>query len=273
MKYTWIGILVLLFSSCEQSEPPEFGRAGEKVFFSGYTWNVKSYLDFQHGPGPNYFSNFQEDIFVDDNGYLHMKISNHGDKWYSTEVINETVMGYGKYSFVVEGDFYNIPRNTVVGLFTWDNTTFFSDGNSEVDVELSKWGDEGEEDILSYAVQPVAFSTFFSERVRKQETSPEDLIGVFNHTFVWTDTLITWKSYRGDSENEADLIASWSFDLDNPARVKEEGGNSSDPIVIPAPGPETQARINHWILTWIDAGPTDNEEQEFIVRRFDYEEL
>ena len=264
---------LFVLSSCQQSDPPSFGRSGTEVYFSDMVWDVKVYENQTHGPGPNYFSPYEDDIFVDEDGYLHMRIANHDDKWFSSEIVSRKITGYGKYKWVIEGDFVNVPSNTVVGLFTWDNTTFFSDGNSEIDIELSKWGNASDPNTLQYAVQPVFFGDYYAERVRQQITEPADLIGVSTHVFNWTDTLVTWYSYKGDTEDESALIGSWSFDLDNPPRVKEEGGNQSDPIVIPAPGPETNVSINFWTLPWIADGPEGGEEQEYIVRSFDYTEF
>lgn len=261
----------LLAFGCKQSEPEDvLGRTGDVVNFSGYLWDVKIAESYQVGPGPNYFSGYYEDVFIDEQGYLHMRIAEHDGKWFSSEVITQQNMGYGKYTFVVQGDLEQIPENITLGLFTWDNNTFFDQANSEVDIEISKWGDKEEQNTLLYSVQPVNFGPYYPERTHLAETPEESLIGVTTHTFVWTDTLIIWKSYYGDSEQPEDLITEWSFDLDNPARVKNENGNSSAPIVIPAPGETTNARINFWLLPWVATAPTDGKEQEVVIRRFAY---
>lgn len=261
---------LLFLNSCAQSDPEDvLGRIGDKVNFSGYTWDIKS-NEYPVGPGPNYFSGYYSDVFTDEHGYLHLRIAEHDGKWYSTEVITEQNLGYGKYVFVVQADLENIPENTVLGLFTWDNNTFYEAANSEVDIEFSKWGDTLNPNTMNYSVQPVNFGTFYPERTNNAVAEPGALIGVTTHTFNWTDTLITWKSYSGDSESDENLIAEWSFDLDHPGRIKTEDGNSSLPIVIPSPGATTNARINYWILPWVSASPTDGLEQEVVIRRFSY---
>ncbi|MFT4662708.1 MAG: hypothetical protein ACI8XB_003001 [Patiriisocius sp.] len=271
LHYIILSAIVILGMACEQSDPPDFGRFGDVVKFSGLNWDVKT-SENTIGPGNNFFSGFHEDVYVDDNGYLHMKIAEHGDRWYSSEVISQDTMGYGTYSFTVEGDFTTLPDNVVVGLFTWDNNTFLEEANSEVDIEFSKWGAD-KENTLQYGVQPIAFSgDYFAERVYNPDNVSE-IAGVSTHLFHWTDTLITWESYTGDAQIEANKFNEWSFDLTNPARVKVEGGQSSQPIIIPAPGSTTNARINFWLLTYISPGPSGGETQEFIVRSFDYTPL
>lgn len=269
------GLLVisLWLNGCKQSDPEDvLGRDGDVVYFSGYTWDVK-HNEYAVGPGPNYFSRFYEDIYIDENGYLHMRIAEHDGKWYSTEIVGRDTLGYGKYTWVMQADLENIPENITVGLFTWDNESFFEEANSEVDIEFSKWGNPDLATTLHYSVQPVAFGPTYPERTHNAITEPGDLIGVTTHVFTWTDTLIEWRSYKGDSTDPLNETAYWSFDLDNPARVKNEGGNSSEAIVIPGPGPNTNARINFWLLPWIDTTPTDGLEQEIIVRRFEYEAM
>lgn len=270
LTYVLIAILTsALFQSCDQSEPPSFGRVGDVVSFSGYDWDVK-HDNVLQGPGPNWFSNDLDDIYVDQNGYLHMHITERDGRWYATEVVSQDTMGYGTYTWTIEGDFVNQPDNIVVGLFTWDNNTFFEQANSELDVELAKWG-EDKENTLQYAVQPVAFGPYYPERTNNPEGTEPWLIGVSTHEIHWTDSLVSFRSFHGEDKLEQNIISTWSFDLDNPARIKNEGNNSSEPVVIPEPGNTTNARINYWLLPWINEGPSDGERQEFIVRKFDFE--
>lgn len=261
--------IVALLSSCEQSEPEDvLGRIGDVVDFSGYKWDVK-HAPYQQGPGPNYFSGLYEDVFVDYRGYLHLRIAQHNGIWYSTEVITQENLGYGTYVFTIQGDLVNIPINTVLGLFTWSNESFATQANSEVDIEFAKWGNE-DAGTLHYSVQPVNFGPFYAERTKEAAVDPNALIGVSTHTFHWTDSLISWKSYAGAAIDPSKEIASWSFDLNNPARIKYENGNASAPIVIPAPDDHTNARINYWILPQAGIAPSDGLEHEIVIQNFDY---
>jgi len=224
------------------------------------------------GPGPNLFSEAFSDVFVDGNGWLHLKIAERGGNWYASEVVSRDIVGYGRYEWTVGSDVLNLPRNLVVGLFTWDNNSFQEQANSEVDIEFSRWGNENAGNTLTYSVQPVNFGTFYPERTHEAETGAQEITGVSTHVFNWAPDLITWESYEGDQASGTP-IATWSFDLNNPARVKMEGGNQSAPIVIPAPGETTNARMNFWILPHIDTAPTDGMEHELIIRKFSYTPL
>jgi len=243
-------------------------KCDHPTYFSGRRWNVKEYENYTWGPGDNFFSARPEDVFVDDMGFLHLGLTQHNGKWYSTEVISEDTTGYGIYTFVVEGNLEQLPANTVLGLFTWDDNTLVSAGNSEVDVEVARWGDANATDFLQYSVQPVWFGGYYPERTFRVPTAPGALNGVTAHRMVWTDSLITWTSWKNYADSP-DQIGYWTFDLNNPARVKSENGINSVPIVIPAPGSTTHARINFWMLN--GGPPSDGQEHEVILRTYSYE--
>lgn len=273
-----IGLSFLV--SCKQSTPPEpsvnteqAGRVGDSIRFAGLDWTVKVHETGQWGPGPNFFSGSEQDITIDSNGYMHMKIVNRDGKWFSTEVGCDQSMGYGSYIWTLEANLEEIPENIVLGLFTWDYNTFQSDANSEVDIEISKWGDKTDLRTLQYGVQPINFGVLYPERMHRPEYPLGKLKGVTTHGFTWSDTAIIWASYAGDTYGQGELLGEWKFDTSFPARVKEEGGSKSEPVIIPAPGAETHARMNLWIATWYAAGPADNKEQEMIIRNFEYRPL
>ncbi|MFT5512100.1 MAG: hypothetical protein ACI8SE_000495 [Bacteroidia bacterium] len=273
-----IGVTLLL--GCKQSSPPArsvntevSGRVGDSIRFAGLDWTVKVHETGQWGPGPNYFSGNEQDITIDSNGYLHMKIVNRDGKWFSTEVVSDKNMGYGTYVFTIDADLEDIPENIVLGLFTWDNNTFQSDANSEIDIEISKWGDTTDLRTLQYGVQPINFGVLYPERMHRPEYPLGKLKGLTTHGFRWSDSTITWASYSGDTYGQGELLGEWQFDTSFPARVKEEGGSKSVPVIIPAPGSETNARINLWIATWYALGPANGKEQEIIIRDFDYSPL
>jgi hypothetical protein len=267
-----ISVIALCFAGCRQSDPEDvLGRVDDVVTFAGRKWNVKS-SNLPVGPGPNYFSPFYSDVWVDEHGWMHLHIAKHDGIWYSSEVIGQDNLGYGTYTFTVQMDPMSFAENVVFGLFTWDDNTFMSDGNSEVDIEFSKWGDTASVTPTTFSVQPVNFGTFYAERTREVNVPLDLLKGVSTHRFNWTDTLITWESYAGDQVSGSP-IGTWSFNLNHPPRRKQDGSLLSDPIVIPAPGNTTNARINLWCLPYQIAGPNNEQEHEVVIRDFIYEPM
>ncbi len=270
MKKLVLGTLVVFaLVSCKQSDPSFNQRQGDVLEFSGMKWDIKIFEEFVWGPGNNYFTNHPNDVWVDNNGHLHLTVTERNSRWRCTEVISQDTMGYGTYVWTIRGNPVDIDRNIVIGLFTWDDSTFQSDANSEIDIEFSKWGDPDQDTTLQYGVQPINFGPYYPERDYKPQVEPSVWNGVSTHAFTWTDTLITWASWPGPDYGVGDPIASWSFDLTNPPRVKNEGPNSSDPVVIPRPGNHTNARMNMWLVNGIE-GPFFPIRHEIIIEKFEY---
>lgn len=282
-KLIQVVFVVCLFSfleSCEQSEPPELvasNNSGSTVTyssnltFSGITWTIKTGYGQKQGPGPNYFSNSSKNVWVDSTtGYLHLKITSDTGKWNCAEIISDDKFGYGTYVFTVASNVAELNKNVVVGFFTWDNTSFYNQANSEVDIEFSKWGSNTDSLTLTYSAQPVQFDNPipYYERTKHPLMNVSKLKNMSIHAFKWTDTLITWNSYEGAIFPGTNSLASWQFDKTKQPRSKIEGGNSSLPIVVPAPGGDTHARINLWLLNGL--GPTDNKAVELIVKEFKF---
>ncbi len=242
------------------------------ITFSGYTWNVKATSTEPWGPGPNYFSNYSSDIFVDSLGRLHMKIAQHNGKWYSTELISDQQMGYGTYRFYMDNDPNQINLNAVLGLFTWDDNTFQSDANSEVDIEFSKWGIADNNNVMSWAVQPTySLNAFYPER-RSLATFPSATPSV--DSFQWAQNNVTFDCQILQNGSYTPYKA-WTFDgAANPSRSGWDGVNFSDLVTVPKPSATTHAHINLWLQDLnkdsIGDAPSDGKEIEVVISKFEY---
>lgn len=267
------GILCLVLlgaSSCEQSAPPVVEEKGD-IFFSGYYWKLKDSDVNRVGPGPNRFSKSTDNIWLDANGMLHLKITKRNNIWYCSEAITVKEFGYGTYVFTTASDLTIMKEKEVLGLFTWNDYSFQQEGNSEIDVELARWNNTTDSLLLTYSVQPVWFSqpAPYAERTRKPQMQVSKLKRTCTHVMKWTPTLVTWESFEGDSyPTTATPIASWSFDDTNISRRKLEGNRTSEPIIIPGPADSTNARINLWLLN--GQAPANNQETEVVIKSFRY---
>jgi hypothetical protein len=263
-----------VFFGCKQGDPPikqppitPFVKGD--LTFSGYEWNLKSSGTNYVGPGPNIFNKDSNNIWVDANGMLHLKITKRNGKWYSSEIISQKSMGYGTYIFTTASDLTTLNEKAVLGLFTWDDYSFQTQANSEVDIEFSRWDNKNDSFLLSTSVQPVWFELGpFWERTNRPAMQVSKLKTTCTHVFKWTPTNIIWESYEGDTYPGTNKIASWSYDNTNIPRSKKEGGVVSNPIVIPAPTDSTKARMNLWLFN--GAAPINNSETEVVIKSFKY---
>ncbi|MFB3076754.1 MAG: fibronectin type III domain-containing protein, partial [Lysobacterales bacterium] len=212
------------------------------IQFSGRAWMVKA-SGSPVGPGPNYFSDTADDVWVDGSGYLHLRIAVSDGNWHSSEVITDDVLGYGTYTFTLGSRIDLLDRNIVVGLFTWDS--FAPEFNyREIDIEFARWGDPST-DNSQYVVQPWdnPGNTFRWETTLTGNDS--------THAFTWRPDQLEFSSHQGSPP--AAVIQSWTY---NGPDVPPEGTTSGN------------ARINFWLFG--GSAPFDGQEAELVIKSFDF---
>ena len=86
--------------------------------------------DFLRGPGPSFFSNSEESVWVDDQGHLHLKLRIIDNVWHSAQVTLPDALGYGTYQFQIASNPDLLNPNVVFGLFVYE------DDFNEIDIEF-----------------------------------------------------------------------------------------------------------------------------------------
>ncbi|MFA6570333.1 MAG: T9SS type A sorting domain-containing protein [Bacteroidota bacterium] len=228
---------IALTKTCE-------ARCGKPFKFSGYDWCTKASV-YPVGPGSNYFSESQDNVWLDSLSRLHLRITHRDGKWLCPEVINGNNLGYGTYSFQIIGKIGDLDPNVVLGLFTWDNSSVYN--HREIDIEFSKWGLQNDTNT-QYVIQP-----YDSIGNRYQWIFPGG-IDSSTHSFSWCKDKINFLSKLGfDLPPSSDsVIHTWAYD------------NSSS---IPDKGNEN-IRINLWLLD--GQPPIDTNEVEVIINQFSF---
>jgi hypothetical protein len=115
------------------------------IQFSGYEWAVKAGVSL--GPGPNDFSSSSNNVWVDDQGRLHLKITQTDQKWSCAEVYMMQSLGYGNYTFQASSRVDLLDKNVIGSPF------IHRDDTHELDVEFSRWGNESGPNA-QFVVQP-----------------------------------------------------------------------------------------------------------------------
>lgn len=113
--------------------------------FKGYTWNISERVG---GPNNNTFK--ANNVSIDSNGNLSLKITKQSDVWTAAEVALNTSLGYGDYTFMLASPI-KYEKNVVAAGFT------YLDDNNEIDWEASYWG--GAINNLGYTVQPAPYTS------------------------------------------------------------------------------------------------------------------
>ena len=218
----------------------------KEINFSGYNWKVKASESSKVGPGVNYFSDSEENVWVDNDG-LHLKITNRDGKWYCAEVFTERTLGYGKYIFYVVARIDTLNENVVLGLFTYDYD--YSPYYREIDIEFARWGDPSGQNS-QYVIQPWDVS---GNRYQFNTS----LNGTWTtHLFDWNPDSIFFQSLHDHIDmpttiNPNYVINSWTY-----------SGN-----YIPESGNE-KVRINLWLFNGV--APSDGKEIEVVIKEFHF---
>lgn len=155
------------------------------IHFSGYDWVVRA-AGSDRGGEPNDYD--PENVWVDENGYMHLRMANTNGKWSCAEVSLTRGLGYGTYKFVLR-DTARLNPSAVVSVFTWDDIRS-GDFRNELDIELSRWGDPKNKNA-QYVLQP-----FYVPENISRFTVPS---GPATHSFRWEPGKATFKSFQGTS--------------------------------------------------------------------------
>lgn len=215
--------------------------------FSGYEWKVKSSRG-RVGPGPNYFSDNDEKVWVDAQGRLHLRMAHRDNRWYCAEVISQQSLGYGTYRFYLDTPVDNLDPNIVLGLFTWSDAPAYS--HREIDIECSRWGDANNNTNAQFVVQ----SYHLPGHLLRFQIPPRT--NTSTHRFTWKGERIFFQSILGHSATPPDpsnVIKQWTYTQS-----------------IPQAGDEN-ARLNLWLVG--GNAPKDGKEAEIIIKKFEFVSL
>jgi len=227
---------------------------GRIIEFEGRQWIVKSSEDDLIGPGPNYFSDSNESVWVDDANALHLKIRREGPKWYCAEVYTQLPTVHGKHRFYVddrEGRLGQLDPNVVVGLF------LYKSDDEEIDIEFAEWGIEDGYNAW-YVVQRPGVRPPPDENKKGFDIT---LNGDYStHYIDWQSSFINFKSFHGHYEEPPTpdyLIDEWIYSgSDNPP----ESSN-------------LKIHMNLWLHDPCEVQglpPSDGQEVEIVIKRADF---
>lgn len=205
--------------------------------FSGYRWIVKK-RNRPYGPGPNYFSDSDNNVWLDSKGRLHLKITKIKGDWHCAEVYLEKPLGHGRYIFHLDNNVEKIDKNVILGLFV------YFDLKNEIDIEFSKWGKINNANA-QFAVQP------FIDKGNLKRFNVDKKISHTANSFLWQKDGIFFESLN---RNNKKVIFSWTY----------KGGD------IPRKN-KLKARINLWLLN--GGKPSDFKEAEAVISKFSFKKI
>jgi hypothetical protein len=240
--FSIVFMAITLFSmdATAQKKIPTYD--GDTITFSGYKWVTKDSQGKHTGPGNNYFSGSKKNVYVDDAGKLHLRVTNHDDKWFCPEVRLIDSLGYGKYYFHLEPLPQPLDKDVVIGLFLYDREDT-SNYHKEVDVEISTWGQERKINT-QFVIQPKEADAF---------RFVTDLTKCSTHMFELKKTKISFESFYppGEVDKKKVRIAK--------NVVKPEYEYFSD---------DERVSMNVWLYHTVE--PASLKEFEVVINSFEF---
>jgi hypothetical protein len=106
-------LVIATETGCGTASSPPNGAAGDVLNWKGRTWNVTT------GGMAGVAKGDPANVFVDQNGYLHLRIINRGGTYTASELFSTDKIGFGIYQWQVEGRADNMDKSTVLGLFPY----------------------------------------------------------------------------------------------------------------------------------------------------------
>ncbi len=211
-----------------------------EIVFSGESWLVKA-SSVPVGPGPNLFSDSAENVYVDSQGRLHLRLAQRAGRWYCAEVISTRPVGYGTYTITLAPIPALDPR-VVFGAFTYADA---QRETREMDLEIKASGKTSDPTNAQYVLQP-----WDRPGHLRRLTLPSGV--PTTHTIRWEQGRVEFRGYRGERVSDSDEIDRWVF-------------------TGPVPRADTTA-IRFRFNLWLDGGPPpDGREVELVVESFRYE--
>lgn len=234
--FLFVSLFLVIFVFTMRASAPENLKdkfyTGDTIKFSGFNWVIKDSKNRITGPGKNYFSNSEENVWVDSLGKLHLRIAQRDEKWYCSEVRLTQSLGYGRYVFYIDPLPQDLDKDMVIGLFMYDHLDT-SNFHKEIDIEFSRWGDK-KNDNSQYVIQPyenqphrfqtdLKLPTKHSISVRKRKIEFSSVYNILAHHDSTKLTIQKWKYkpenvYRTGDEKVSMNV--WLYKSSEPASLK-----------------------------------------------------
>jgi hypothetical protein len=224
----------------------QFAQA-QSIKWQGHTWDLKSATGA--GPGPNNWN--PNNIFVDTNGYLHLKITADPaapNGFDCAELSTTNSLGFGTYQWQIESRVDQFDPWVVLGLFPYGPPELGPDGSNEIDIEYSRWGHPKGTDG-GFTVYPDSGTTITSHKFNFK------LEGTYTTSrFTWDTKGIQFWLMGGFQPvtTTKNVMATWNYTPTNHL------------VVIP------QRAMPLHINLWLDKGhaPTNGQPVEVIIHSF-----
>lgn len=223
-------------------------HAAKTLTFAGYEWQVRDAA--LAGPGPNVWD--ENNAWLDEQGRMHLKISQRAGQWRCAEVSLQENLGFGRYQWQIMGRPDQYDPQVVLGLFNYTRPEVGPDGTNEIDVEFARWG--------KATTLPGSFSVWPAVNTVHGATHAFDckLDGTYTtERFDWARDSVRFQMLGGHRDDDANPIAQWTYAPPEPLKHIPQ-----QPLPL---------HLNFWLFR--GKPPQNQQEAEVIIRSFTFTPL
>jgi hypothetical protein len=165
------------------------------IHFGGYDWEVRQ-ISSNWGGKLNPYD--PRNAWVDDAGFLHLKITHRDEQWFCADVRLNESLGQGSYSFTIR-NVSGLDPAAILRLYTWDHFKLF---NGELSVDISRWGDPN-----SKNGQFVVHPSYEPHNIHRFEAPP----GLLTFGFEWVSGRVSFNAFRGRTTENRNVLTKQTF--------------------------------------------------------------
>jgi len=180
-------------------------QPAKKLRFGGYEWEVRQ---TPGSPAELRTMYDQANAWVDENGFLHLRVARSSGGWTSADLSLARSLGYGSYHFVVR-DISDLEPCAALSISTRDDSGPYR----EMNIQISRWGQTGGKNA-QYVVQP-----YFVPANMVRFLAPA---GTLTYSLSWEPGRASFRTVRGSgADGKGEMIAAHTFTSGVPAPETE----------------------------------------------------
>lgn len=185
-------------------------RSARTVNFAGFRWKVRESI-VQTEPGNNFFSKAFGEVYTDNAQKLHLAINTRNGYWFCSELVADTVLGYGTYAIFPEIKLDTLPPNVMVEFGLTPDKALHSYIPSDIAVQFTRLGTLNSPNTLQYVVGRPDNAIDRKERIFRPD-EPFRMQGYFStHAFTWRESALEFASYHDHGLPTPYLAVLWEF--------------------------------------------------------------
>lgn len=230
-----------------------------RLFFSGLNWNIIQENEISEAN--NFVFSKLKNVFTDDKGKLHLKISNIDGSWYGAEIQTDTLLGFGTYTFYIDAPVDKIDIYSELDLAIKNIDPADRNGMTETGVRFNYGGDKDNNNCMEYYL-------YSTNRKFAGVSSADGAFKLNNSQSIFKITIARneykYESFEIDANGK--MMPIYSFKLDKSSKLDKN--SDIDELVYAKSSSELKPILRFYLDN--AASPFSKMEQEIIISKFEF---